>query len=1008
MSANTQKIVFLIDEQSLMSNLINLEQLKLSIMRILIFYSMLVDQQQVLWGYRFFSTKVRYTTNSMRRFYTMTTDALENIDQEYKKRESERPNMIVQEPAIMRIKEVLKEAIGDFQWENGLASEQESTNNHLFIITSTPLTWSELPSFFPLNSEITQLSAFDTLAYFEELKEELADTLLESYTERQISISIIDTTFKQLQISPIEEKLANAIRSGFKSCFKLYHGTYIAFHTLLRVNDIYGHSFISEFVNILPSREFSSYVTPFIPLWRGEFKSCRGRSIGQCSLYPARRSGHYNPESLMYMAELQIISHIRAKQFSLSWLTRETNKEEENKYRMVYEDGGSFNVFNALLEELYKRQEILIGEFIPLSDFDLPRQRVCIEPYSRACASVQFIHCKEIPRYLNEDASIKNKVSPIGTFYKSIKLDTKLPNFLNSALKLPSIKFNLKMPEKIKDVIYNTFRSKQGNLGNATIDASEQPEEEEVIERIITLPSNVNKMGKDLKNLYLEALYTQNDTMDNVITIIDKWIEHLLNHKYTKEDIIATIFDYTMPVTDLDIKHSNEIPRTMHLLPSQHTVEQEYQYSWWKEIKMHPHYNYKFEKMNCIALKVKEAQLQVILYCFICRLMTDLPPDLLKRNPFFESEDFFTKIVLMFTMNDVGDFLAELDSEEGPAAVKFRDPCDLSDHAFCTLLEEKFSDLKDLTEKFKESTGADDMESITFSDDDLIDNFEIVGDSSRNKGKEKETQRPVLDRQKSSHNHNMNKSLLESSSSRLSAKSSLSRMNSNPLDSFLKRTVDVNQNLRRGPENSLGEAAREAIDKINRSLIDGRTDMMRAGSFMKSARQEETRPVVHNEDSNGVVLRRNQTNEQLTPRTSLNRFFQIDIFNEYSETCLSPTSATANEYGHIQSAYPSMHQPPPIPNEPKKSEEDMDEEEDFSFILGNSATESPPPHDIMASARRDLTSEFKSILEEEMTNKEQCSQPLKRSLDELFGSDEDENEDENPFENSLPRKKQHI
>ena len=69
--------------------------------------------------------------------------------------------------------------------------------------------------------------------------------------------------------------------------------------------------------------------------------------------------------------------------------------------------------------------------------------------------------------------------------------------------------------------------------------------------------------------------------------------------------------------------------------------------------------------------------------------MIKLPSSTVQRDPVSSAEDFFQKVVVTLTMHDLGRFLGELDSEEGPQAVKRRDPCDLSDHAFMTVLQRR-------------------------------------------------------------------------------------------------------------------------------------------------------------------------------------------------------------------------------------------------------------------------------------------------------------------------------
>jgi hypothetical protein len=69
--------------------------------------------------------------------------------------------------------------------------------------------------------------------------------------------------------------------------------------------------------------------------------------------------------------------------------------------------------------------------------------------------------------------------------------------------------------------------------------------------------------------------------------------------------------------------------------------------------------------------------------------LIDDPKDLeiYKRDPFEEARSFFSKVVVIFSMNDdISDFLTGLDSEEGAQAAQKRDPCDLSDHAFAQVL----------------------------------------------------------------------------------------------------------------------------------------------------------------------------------------------------------------------------------------------------------------------------------------------------------------------------------
>lgn len=85
--------------------------------------------------------------------------------------------------------------------------------------------------------------------------------------------------------------------------------------------------------------------------------------------------------------------------------------------------------------------------------------------------------------------------------------------------------------------------------------------------------------------------------------------------------------------------------------------------------------------------------MQTINYCFICKLTNDPRQlEVYSRDPFEEARNFFSKVVVIFSMNDdISDFLASLDFEQGAQATKKRDPCTLNDHAFAQVLAKRFA-----------------------------------------------------------------------------------------------------------------------------------------------------------------------------------------------------------------------------------------------------------------------------------------------------------------------------
>jgi hypothetical protein len=107
---------------------------------------------------------------------------------------------------------------------------------------------------------------------------------------------------------------------------------------------------------------------------------------------------------------------------------------------------------------------------------------------------------------------------------------------------------------------------------------------------------------------------------------------------------------------------------------------------------------------------------------------------------------------------------------------------------------------------------------------------------------------------------------------------------SSKLDGLHKRMIHVPSSTTK-LESKRGEAAQEAIDKVNRSKVNGKPSIKRAGSFTKDARSPKhvkRHASMLSSDTNSVVLRRdNIPDPQTTPRTSLNRLLKTNLFAEY-------------------------------------------------------------------------------------------------------------------------------
>ncbi|CEP10464.1 hypothetical protein [Parasitella parasitica] len=1059
MAVPPTKIVFLIDEQSILTSKVQLDHLKISIMRILLFYRS--QQQHVLWGYRFFSTQTRYAANSIRHFYTMDKHSFARIDNEYQKRNADRPDTAVIGTPIMRIKQVLKDVIGDFQWENTDLCTSDPAKNYIFLFTACPSNENELHRFFAgsadqeeqkekLNEETrstkSSIASHQIPQYFQEVKDKLAATLLQSYNERHISLNLIDTDFKCASSIPQTQIINQLIKQGFISWLAMFGGTYALYQTLIRKYDIYGHSFLSEFNNIFPLRR-SAVVHTRIPAWKGPFKTQLGKSLGNFALHASVRSTHYQPSSLVFIREIRTVNVVHASQFSVSWLLKRTSQDADVDYKLTYQEGESFNEFNIILDELFATQSILIADLVPMIGFESKARKVCIEPYSRCSASLRFLNIDQLPSTLNLKNVMLDQDYPIATCMTSTKVQIKLPE-----APLPATGRSCKLFAAVPNWMTKLYMDDETTVDEPSVE--EQPVEIPAIEvnqseRSIQLPANVDMMGKTLKKIYLETLYTQKDFIETAILKINKCIAHLLKNDHSREEIISTIFDYTMPLADLEMKHQNEIPNAKNAPTNGNSsLEQTYQYQWWKYVKSKAHINPDFERMSCTALKLREAQLQAINYCFICKLITDPKQlEIYKRDPFEEARSFFSKVVVIFSMNEISDFLTGLDSEEGTGTAQKRDPCDLSDHAFAHVLGKRFHELSDLVAHFKESAGADDMASASSLDSE--DDLDETDDQNRHQPSS--PKRPLLQSRTASDTrivkpyHPPQKVTVKPSQSlKLESKlaksflpQKITRSNSNTLDLFYKRMVNVTPSATTSRESHRGEATKESIEKMKRAAVHGRPTMKRAGSFTKSAlsprRPNRTASVLSqaSQETGTVILRRDNSipNPEITPRTSLNRYLGTNLFADYAEACLSPSSKTSpttsrKETTYVQSEYPQAPKTPQgtssrfrkimMDRTPQRQSDEGDGSKDeFSVTLNGQ--ENKPPYTPRTAARRErdridrsevmhnpgrnLTSKFENIKKEE--EKERNTLAIKRKRD-IFDDDSDDDDQDNEQENINP------
>lgn len=88
--------------------------------------------------------------------------------------------------------------------------------------------------------------------------------------------------------------------------------------------------------------------------------------------------------------------------------------------------------------------------------------------------------------------------------------------------------------------------------------------------------------------------------MENSLIIIDQWITHLLKCNHTIQDIISTLYDYTMPIQDLEEKYRIQLTNGSSKLEQAHLDD------WWRQVKNRNGADKHFIQMCHTILKLKE------------------------------------------------------------------------------------------------------------------------------------------------------------------------------------------------------------------------------------------------------------------------------------------------------------------------------------------------------------------------------------------------------------------
>ncbi|KAI8885525.1 hypothetical protein K501DRAFT_331845 [Backusella circina FSU 941] len=916
-----KKIAFLIDEHSLQNN-VSLDTVKLAIMRLLIYYHSILQPNSVVWSFRFFSTSCHYPNSGTRTFHSISEASLKEIETQYQERETAGSNSVTghSNTPITYLKRVLTESLADFRWgttdsPSQKDKKQENIDHYLHIITSCPYTESAMVDFYD-----PSVSFVDALAGTQDVFTQFLGT----YKSRHISLNLIDTD-KSMACKPRSKGIDRCIRTQFESIMLQFGGQYLPLEMLTKKYSTYGYDFLSEFITHLPSTRFpKKIIQPLAtsPVWSGEFKTKSLQNLGDFSLYHAHKVKERDTSIFLYVEEIVMEGTLHRKQVVPAWIIKDQPQINPGFF-LCCVNGDKWG-FRNLLKQLHQSQLVILAKLVPLDVFKgkIPVQKVVIEPVTTNVASVQLVDTKNFPHVLPVDTENGIEEYPIGCNINNLitinpteimgngsvdSLDMEPPSFLKDLMfkrerdDMPSIASPARNSILINladtpttSIVETINREYQDSYDDKT-----EEEEEEGHEEVIELPADINAFGKSLKSLYMEVLYRNKYPMSYTIEIIDNYIQHLVKYNHSKQDIVNQLYIYTLSNKDLNEKHANTIPNGWRQ-PFQHsTFEQVCLFDWWEGVKSKPSIE---EKNWLITLKFKEAQLQVILYCFITKLLpdTNLHPE---QDPADLAEKFFSQIVISHAIHRIDDFLQDKDRYEYHAV-------DFTDTAFMELLEDSFPDLNALVLKFREAVDMDETEDEAIEDQNqniparTIPTWDELNVSWAEKSKQRDVPKPPP-----------SVSSLSSNRSRKKIPAPPKRQTSNLLDTFQKRSVSMEP--KKKEVDRISEASKAADAKVLRSKVNGEATMKRKHGFLKSAKSpERVKPKsrLSTQESGTVVLRRTMTSPTTptTPRTRRVRDWENNIFANFQEPCPSPSNnhlrRESIEYSHYDNHSLDMDQ----------------------------------------------------------------------------------------------------
>ncbi|KAG0745641.1 hypothetical protein G6F62_001137 [Rhizopus arrhizus] len=920
------KIIFLIDIQCILKDHLSTKQLKLALQRICLYYHLQDQSKIIVWSYRLFDTLANYMLSNTPELYELEdlVDVKDLIEKDCERYSSSSSSS--SDAPFTRLKQVMKELFGDFSWEvdhNVVKSRSSSKKHppqqkhHVYAFMPLPHTFPDLTHFFTnvKGDKKSYHAGFpEASELFINMKRELVSTFSESFRQRHIGFNLVDTDFKFDRVMVQQKLYDDFIGRGFQLSLQEFNGRYILFNSLIQNYNRYGYHFFPELQELLTPRRMmlpshhpesrpikkrhlintqqdsqlstqGSYSSQFdtkrdfdksllaqntsvvrsnaYPLWKGPLKTWKGRSIGKAHIHPFYKSNtNYNPYIFSLCSTIELHPAIDRAQFDLSWLRYTRLDQQDNDFIMIPDfDNGPCTLFMDFMDSLYTNGQIGMAQLVPFKKANVTNQVMCILPMTKGCAVVRFLNITQIPSveslsyHSAETLNIffhKQSISTLHEIYHDVKAD-----------KRERMPLNVTPSDELKQIVLEHKKQmdeeKNNKSGNKKAnDGGTQKEEEE--EMVIKLPQNTNGFKEAIEGLYFETLYERKNDIDMFTYMVDHFVKHMVEKKVSSaQEVIEVLKNIAQECHKLDDKHQLKIKvNRMAEKPVTNEKEDGYIYDWWQKIK-EQELDDETEDENLILLRVTDARINTILYCFLAQLTrkhlsesSQSTEQEVKRFIKQASGNYETTAILPPTM----EIALKVDSE--------LDEVDKDVYNFLYLLENWFkNDIPEFTDELRENY-YDELVPTTYLDGANIPLL-LRDYMSQELEKPKTNEKTLLEL------------LAEEKASKTTRQSSLDNM---------FKTVEVIRS-KQHEKDRVGEATKQAIDKVNRSIVDGKPTMRRAGGFLVSAVSPERR-------ASEPSTRKKDFDPSLTPRSSLNRFLGTDVFKQFTEDFPSPSVLNTN------------------------------------------------------------------------------------------------------------------